>query len=58
MCLLVKLLDFDLRKSMFKFINAEVTPKSASEASVQIFIELFDFVCHVWCVFLMNIGPF
>ena len=39
---------------MSKFINAKMTPKSASEASAQFFKELFDFVCHVCCVFDEN----
>jgi len=49
MGLLVKFPSFGPPKSMFKFINAETTSKSASEASAQIFLELFDFVCHVCC---------
>jgi len=38
MCLLVKFSRFwfpQILKSMFKFINAEMSPKSASEASAQ-----------------------
>ena len=35
---------------MFKFINAEMTPKKRE----RIILELFDFVCHVCCVFDEN----
>ena len=54
MCLLVKFPRFwptQILKSMFKFRNAEMSPKSASVASTQFFLELFDFVCYVCCVF-------
>ena len=41
---MLNFLDFDLSKSMFKFVNADMTPKkSASEATAQFFLELFDF---------------
>jgi len=54
MCLVVKFLDFDLRKCMFKFIYAEMTPKKRERSERAIFLELFDFVCHVCGVFDEN----
>jgi len=42
---------------MFKFIHAEMIPKSPSEASArkkESFF-LFDFVCHVCCVYVQRL---
>jgi len=57
MCLLV-FLDFDLPKSMFKFINADITPKKRERSERAIFLEFFDFVCHVCCVFWWKLDLF
>jgi len=52
MCLLVKFLYFDLPQSMFKFINAKITPKKRERSESR-------FTLYVMCVvFLMKIGPF
>jgi len=49
MCL--NFIDFDLPKCMFKFINAEMTPKKRKRSERAIVLELFDLVYHVCCVF-------
>jgi len=47
---LLNFLDLDLPKSMFNFVNADMTPKRARAKRACNFLELFDFVCHVCCV--------
>jgi len=47
---LLNFLDLDLPKSMFKFVNADMTLKKRERSERAIFLELFDFVCHVCCV--------
>jgi len=39
---------FDIPKSMLKFINVEMTRNSARERAKN--LELFDIVCHIYCV--------
>jgi len=40
---------------MFKFIIAGISPKKArAQRARKYFLELFDFVCHVCCVFDEN----
>jgi len=57
MCLLLNFLDFDLPKSMFKFVRAEMTPKSPSEASARKKESyLFYLTLYVTCVVFMYSG--
>jgi len=52
MFLFVKLTRFWPSKSMFMFINAEMTPykhETSERAKIRV-IFLFDCVCHVYCV--------
>ena len=39
---------------MFKFRNAEMSQKKRERSERAILLELFDFVCHVCCVFDEN----
>ena len=46
---LLDFLVFDIPKSMFMLINAEMTPKRRERSERAKILELFDFVCHVCC---------
>ena len=49
---LLNFLDFDLHKAMFKFVNADLTQKSASEASAQIFESYLTY--YATCVVFLD----
>jgi len=56
MCLLDNFLDVELRKTSFKFINAEMTQKSASETSAQKIELIFNLTLYVTCVVFLHSG--
>ena len=51
-------IDFNLPKSMFKLINAEMTPKSASEASAQQIEFIFYLTLYVTRVVFLHSSLF
>ena len=56
---LLNFLDYDLRKSMFTFINAEMTPKKRKWSERAIFFRVIQMTLYIMCVvFLMKIAPF
>jgi len=57
---LLNFLDFDLRKSMFKFINAEMTPKQRERSERAIFLRVIWLcmscvLCFWWKLDLFNV---
>jgi len=58
MFLLVKFSEFDLPKSMFKFINAEMTPKKRERSQRAILFRVIWLCMSCVLCFLMKIGNF